>query len=215
MKNIAVVLSGCGVLDGSEIHESVLTLLAISRAGAHYHCLAPNIPQHGVVNHATGQKVPGASRNVLEEAARIARGHIKDISQANVTNYDACIFPGGVGASMNLSDFGLKGADCTVNPDVLRFAQAMAVAKKPIGFICIAPNLIAKIYGPGVKMTIGTDLETAQTLTQMGNIHQHCSVYDIVVDKNYKVISTPAYMLGKSISEVADGINKLVEEILI
>lgn len=214
MKKVAVVLSGCGVFDGSEIHESVLTLLALSRAGAEYQCLAPDKLQRRVVNHLTGKEEPEQSRNVLVEAARIARGKIIDLAEANPDHYDALIFPGGFGAATNLCDFAISGASCEVEPVVLHFTRAMAAAKKPVGFICIAPAMIAKIYGSGIKMTIGNDPETIKTLTAMGNDHIECSVADCIIDNQHKVVSTPAYMLGQTIAEVAEGIDKLVKSVL-
>jgi len=214
MPKIAVILSGCGVYDGAEIHESVITLLALDRAGAEVQCMAPNIPQMHVVNHLTGEVAEGESRNVLVEAARIARGNIIDIAQANPADYDGAIFPGGFGAAKNLCDFAVKGADCTIQPDVLRFAKAMAEAGKPLGFVCIAPAMIPHIYGKGAKLTIGTDQDTATNIEKMGGVHVNCPVDKFVVDEEHKVVSTPAYMLAGRIREAASGIEKLVEEVL-
>jgi enhancing lycopene biosynthesis protein 2 len=214
MKPIAVMLAGCGVADGSEIHESVLTLLALDKAGAAYQCMAPNIPQRRVMNHLTQQEDSTQSRNVLVEAARIARGNILDVSKAKAEDYAALIFPGGFGAALNLCDFALQGANCTVQPNVLAFADAFVKAGKPMGFICIAPSMIAKIYGPGVELTIGNDQQTAQKLEAMGAKHVNCAVDACVVDEPHKVVSTPAYMLAKSIKEAATGIDKLVNEVL-
>lgn len=214
MKTIAVILSGCGVQDGSEIHEAVLTLLAIEQAGARYQCLAPNIAQHQVVDHSTGKPVANEKRNVLQEAARIARGKILDIAQAKPADYDAMIFPGGYGAALNLCDFAHKGSEHSVQKDVLHFAQAMVKAGKPAGFICIAPVLISKIYGKGVQLTIGNDAETAQTLEKMGARHINCSVQEIVIDEQHKVVTTPAYMLAQSITQAQAGIDKLVHKVI-
>src|SRR6185312_9966147 len=146
-KKVAVILSGCGVQDGSEIHEAVLTLLALDKAGVSYQCLAPNIPQARVINHVTGQAVIGEARNVLQESARIARGQVLDLAQVLSEDYAAMIFPGGFGAALNLSDFGVRQDRCQIEPAVLKFATAMASAQKPAGFICIAPALITRIYG--------------------------------------------------------------------
>jgi len=213
MKKIAVILSGCGVFDGSEIHEAVCTLLALDQAGAQYHCLAPNIPQRKVVNHLTGE-TKNETRNALEEAGRIARGAIQDIQQAAVSNFDAAIYPGGHGAALNLSNFGEKGADMVMNPAVLKFAQAMKTAGKPQGFICIAPTMISAIYGPGIEHTIGHDQATQSAIEKMGGKHITCSVTNAVVDRQHKVVSTPAYMLAHRISEVYTGISQLVKDIL-
>ena len=212
-KKVAVILSGCGVYDGAEIHESVITLLRLDQRGAQVQCFAPDIAQLHVINHLTGEEMP-ESRNVLVESARIARGEIKDIRDANADEFDALIVPGGFGAAKNLSNFAVEGAGCSVNPQVLELAEAFAEAGKPVGLICISPALAAKIYGPGVTCTIGNDTDTAAALDKMGATHQECSVEDIVEDTARKLVSTPAYMLGKSISEVASGINKLVDRVL-
>lgn len=213
MKKIAVILSGCGYLDGSEIHESVLTLLALDRAGVSYECLAPNILQHRVMNHLTREEMP-EKRNVLVEAARIARGAIKDVAQANPNDFDAVILPGGYGAALNLSDFGIKQEQCEVQQEVANFLKAMAHAKKPAGFICIAPALIPKIYQDNVQLTIGNDSATASALEKMGGNHEVCSVENIVIDNSHRVVTTPAYMLGPTIAHVAKGIDRLVQKIV-
>jgi enhancing lycopene biosynthesis protein 2 len=212
-KKIAVILSGCGEYDGAEIQESVITLLRLDQRGAHVECFAPDIAQLHVINHLTGEEMP-ESRNVLVESARIARGAVKDIREANAADFDALIVPGGFGAAKNLSDFAVQGAGCSVNPQVLELAEAFAEAGKPVGLICISPALAAKIYGPGVTCTIGNDADTAAALDKMGATHQECTVEDIVEDTARKLVSTPAYMLGKNISEVASGINKLVDRVL-
>ncbi|CAN7180761.1 enhancing lycopene biosynthesis protein 2 [Pseudomonas sp. BT76 TE3572] len=212
-KKIAVILSGCGVYDGAEIHESVITLLRLDQRGAQVQCFAPNIAQLHVINHLTGEEMP-ESRNVLVESARIARGNIKDIREADVEDFDALIVPGGFGAAKNLSNFAVEGAGCTVQPEVLALAEAFAEAGKPVGLICISPALAAKIYGPGVTCTIGNDADTAAAMNKMGATHADCAVTDIVEDKARKLVSTPAYMLAQSISEAASGINKLVDRVL-
>ncbi|WP_443696633.1 isoprenoid biosynthesis glyoxalase ElbB [Pseudomonas sp.] len=212
-KKIAVILSGCGVYDGAEIHESVITLLRLDQRGAQVQCFAPDIAQLHVINHLTGEEMP-ESRNVLVESARIARGEVKDIAEANAEDFDALIVPGGFGAAKNLSNFAIEGAGCSLNPQVLALAEAFVGAGKPLGLICISPALAAKIYGPGVTCTIGNDTDTAAALDKMGAHHQECTVEDIVEDTARKLVSTPAYMLGKNISEVASGINKLVDRVL-
>ncbi|MBC6626441.1 MULTISPECIES: isoprenoid biosynthesis glyoxalase ElbB [unclassified Pseudomonas] len=212
-KKIAVILSGCGVYDGAEIHESVITLLRLDQRGAQVECFAPDVAQLHVINHLTGEEMP-ESRNVLVESARIARGAVKDIGQANAADFDALIVPGGFGAAKNLSNFAVEGAGCSINPQVLALAEAFAEAGKPVGLICISPALAAKIYGPGVTCTIGNDADTAAALDKMGATHVECTVEDIVEDQARKLVSTPAYMLGKNISEVASGINKLVDRVL-
>ena len=213
-KKIGVVLSGCGVRDGSEIHEAVLTLLAIDRNGAEAVCMAPDM-EFSEVNHLT-MKETGAKRNVLVESARIARGAIRNIKQVKAADLDAIIFPGGFGAAKNLCDFAVKGAAAAIQPDVARLVREMAEARKPIGAICIAPALIAaalgKEYAPSV--TIGTDADTAAAINQTGSTHVDCPVREFVVDKEHKIVSTPAYMLATRISEAAEGIEKTVKALL-
>jgi enhancing lycopene biosynthesis protein 2 len=215
MKKVGVVLSGCGVMDGSEIHESVLTLLAIDRASAEAVCMAPNIKQLHVVNHLTNNPEEGEVRNVLNESARIARGKIQDIAHVKIDEIDAVIFPGGFGAAKNLSTFANEGEKCEVNPDVEKLVKAMHAAGKPIGFICIAPAICAKIFGElGVKLTVGSDKNTIQKLTAMGAKHQNSAVTEIVVDEKNRIVSTAAYMLARRISEAASGIEELVNAVL-
>lgn len=214
MKRVAVVLSGCGFLDGAEIHESVLALLALDRAGAQVTCFAPDQPQAHVVNHFTGQPT-SESRNVLTESARIARGKIQPLSQADASLFDALIVPGGFGAAKNLSNFASVGAECDINQDLTRLAKAMHQAGKPMGFICIAPALLPKMLGVPVRVTIGNDIDTAEIIDAMGGEHVTCPVDDIVVDEDQKVVTTPAYMLAQSIAEAAQGIEKLVSRVLV
>ncbi|TFF37825.1 isoprenoid biosynthesis glyoxalase ElbB [Pseudomonas sp. RIT623] len=212
-KKVAVILSGCGVYDGAEIHESVITLLRLDQRGAQVQCFAPNIAQMHVIDHLTGEEMPEA-RNVLVESARIARGEVKDIREAKAEDFDALIVPGGFGAAKNLSNFAVEGDKCSVHPDVLALAEAFADACKPVGLICISPALAAKIYGPGVVCTIGKDASTAAAVVKMGGTHEECDVHDIVEDVQRKLVTTPAYMEAKSISEAASGIYKLVDRVL-
>lgn len=213
-KKIGVVLSGCGVRDGSEIHEAVLTLLAIDRNGAEAVCMAPDM-ESPEVNHLT-MKETGAKRNVLVESARIARGNIRDIRDVKAADLDAVIFPGGFGAVKNLCTFAEKGADATVHPEVARLLLEMARAKKPIGAICIAPALIAAVLGKeyAPKVTIGNDKGTAAAINKTGSFHVQCPVTEFVVDRERKIVSTPAYMLAERISETAEGIEKTVKTLL-
>ncbi|HEY5672735.1 MAG TPA: isoprenoid biosynthesis glyoxalase ElbB [Malonomonas sp.] len=216
MAKIGVILSGCGVYDGSEIHEAVITLLAIDRAGAESVCMAPDMEQ-AIVNHLTGEPVEGAIRNVLEESARIARGKITDIAKIQAADIDALVLPGGFGAAKNLCDFAFKGTDCDVHPEVARLVRDVVAAKKPLAAICIAPALVSKVLGDtklAHQLTIGTDEGTAQALTAMGSKHINCPVREFVIDKQNKIISTPAYMLAGSISEAADGIEKTIKALL-
>ena len=212
MKKIAVVLSGNGVFDGAEIHEATLTLLAIARNGAEYQCFAPDINQAHVVNHITGEEMP-ETRNVLVEAARIARGNIKSLSEYNAADYYALIFPGGFGAAKNLCTFAFNGTDCTVNADVEKAIRSTVVAEKPIGALCISPALITKVLGD-VEVTIGQDEGTAEAIESLGGTHIRTSHGEIVVDKKYKVVTTPCYMLDASIDQIASGAENAVKKVL-
>lgn len=214
MKNIAVILSGSGVFDGSEIYESVLTFLRLEHNAVHYQCFAPNIEQLHVINHLTGEVAEGEKRNVLVEAARLARGDIKDLAEANPDEFDALIIPGGFGAAKNLCDFAVKGADCSINEELVRFARAIHQAGKPVGLICIAPAMTPKLLGSGIQCTIGNDEGVAGAINAMGGQHESCGVDQIIVDQANKVVTTPAYMLAGSISEAASGINRLVDEVV-
>lgn len=213
MKRVAVVLAGCGVYDGSEIHEAVLTLLRLSERGAQVQCFAPDQPQMHVVNHLTGEAT-GEQRNVLVESARLARGQVKPITAARVEDFDALVVPGGFGAAKNLCDFAVAGAELKVQPDFLAFARAMHRAGKPIGLFCIAPTMSAAICGPGVVCTIGCDAGTAEAIAATGAVHQPCAVDEACVDTAHKLVTTPAYMLAESISQAAAGIRKAVDAVL-
>jgi enhancing lycopene biosynthesis protein 2 len=214
MKKIAIILSGCGVYDGSEIYESVLTLLAIEQEGASYRCFAPNINQHHVINHLTGEVKEGEIRNVLVESARIARGDIEDIVELYQEEFDALIFPGGFGAAKNLCTFALDAENYQINSEVLVAAQSFIKANKPIGYMCIAPAMIPLIYGDDAQGTIGKDRDIAESLMNRGLAHVDCEVDDIIVDDKRKLVSTPAYMLATSLVEAASGINKLVKKVI-
>ena len=201
--------------DGAEIHESVLTLLALERAGATARCCAPDVVQAHVINHLTGQVVPGETRNVLAEAARIARGAIDDVAAVSAEDLDGLILPGGFGAAKNLSDFAFKGSDCTVHPEVARLIREMRTAGKPIAFLCIAPVIAAKVLGrEGVGLTIGSDAATAEAIERCGAAHIITGVREAHTDRDRRVVSSAAYMLGQTIGEVADGIERAVSELL-
>lgn len=214
MKKVAIILSGCGVYDGSEIHEAVLTLLAIEQNGASYRCFAPNIAQHHVINHLTGEVSEGESRNVLVESARIARGDVEDLSELRVEDFDALIVPGGFGAAKNLSNFALVGENYEVNAQVLTACQSFAKANKPAGYMCIAPAMLPLIYPKGVQGTIGKDKDTAALIAAKGLIHNDCNVEEVVIDQAHKLVSTPAYMLATSLTQASAGINNLVSNVL-
>ena len=214
MPRIGVLLSGCGVFDGSEIHEAVLTLLALDRAGAEIVCMAPNTDQMHVINHLT-QEVTSEKRNVLVESARIARGDIKDIQGVSAAELDGLIIPGGFGAAKNLSDFAVKGPDARVHPEVQRLLNEMSSAGKPIGAICIAPATLTKALAEKKpEVTIGQDAGTAQAIEAMGGRHKTCTVDMIHMDEKNRIVTTPAYMLGPGIKDVAQGIEKLVAKVV-
>jgi len=211
---IGVVLAGCGVYDGAEIHEAVCTLLAISKAGAEALCYAPDVDQAHVVNHLTGQET-AETRNVLVEAARIARGKIQPLGAFTADAVDALIFPGGFGAAKNLCDFAFKGVDCTVNPDVVAAVAAMRAAGKPIGALCIAPAILAALLGrQGVELTIGNDAETAGALESLGARHRVTTAGEVVVDEALKIVTSPCYMLDSSLAQIAEGAENAVKALI-
>ena len=212
---VGVILSGCGFKDGTEIREAVLALLALDRAGAEVRCFAPDIEQAVVIDHWRGQPAAGEKRNVLVESARIARGKIEDVRKAQAKDLDALVMPGGFGAAMNLSTFASEGKDATVNAEVARLLRDMHAAKKPIGAICIAPAVVARALGfAHPKLTIGNDRGTAAAVEACGAVHQDCPVEGFVVDRENRIVSTPAYMYGARLSEIATGIDKCVAEVL-
>lgn len=212
---VGVILSGCGVFDGSEIHEAVITLLCLDRAGAAYQCMAPN-KDFDVVNHIT--KAPaGEKRNVLVESARIARGNIVDLAGVKGADFDAFVLPGGFGAAKNLSTFAAEGEHCHVDPQVARVLNEAHAAGKPIGFICIAPAVCARVFGQRLHptLTIGKDASTAKVIQSMGAHHAACEVDSFIADETHRIISTPAYMDAKSIKDVHAGIEQLVKHLLV
>ena len=216
MKKVGVLLSGCGVNDGAEIHESVITMLALDRAGVEMVLMAPNIDQMHVVNHYTGQEMD-EYRNVLVESSRIARGNIKDMAEISANDMDALIIPGGFGVAKNLCDYAMAGSDCSINPDVYRLISELKLLNKPIGAICIAPAMMAKILGEldeSANMTIGSDETTSKDIEAMGSVHIECQVSEMVVDEEKNLVTTPAYMEAKTIKDAADGIEKLVKQVL-
>jgi enhancing lycopene biosynthesis protein 2 len=214
-KRVGVLLAGSGYLDGSEIHEATLTLYFLDRAGAKIVAMAPNKPQADVVDHQKG-KPTGEQRHVLTEAARIARGNVRDVAKMSADELDALIIPGGFGAAKNLCTFAADGPSCTVDPGVAKLVKAMHAAHKPIGALCIAPALVAKLLGSDhhVLLTIGTDAGTAKALAEMGASHQDSPVEGIVVDEQNRVVTTPCYMLGPGPAAVGAGIEKLVARVM-
>ncbi|WP_321492256.1 isoprenoid biosynthesis glyoxalase ElbB [uncultured Desulfobacter sp.] len=213
-KKVGVLLAGCGVYDGSEIHEAVLTLLYLDQAGAQIICMAPNMDQLHVIDHLSGTET-SETRNVLVESARIARGEIKDLKDVQAKDLDALIIPGGFGAAKNLSNFAINGAEAQVQPDVQRIITDMVNSQKPVGALCIAPATLAKaIADKKPEVTIGNDQGTADAIEKIGGKHVACAVDQTHIDKGKKIVTTPAYMLGPGIKDVAKGIEKLVKEVL-
>ena len=216
MKKVGVLLSGCGVNDGAEIHESVLTMLFLDKAGVEMILMAPNIDQMHVINHYTGQEME-EYRNVLVESSRIARGEIKDMAEVSGNDLDALVIPGGFGVAKNLCDYAMAGPECSVNPDVYRLIAELRLMEKPIGAICIAPVMMAKVLGEqeeSANMTIGYDEPTSTDIISMGSKHVECPVSEMIIDEEKKIVTTPAYMEAKSIKETAEGIEKLINQIL-
>jgi enhancing lycopene biosynthesis protein 2 len=216
MKNIAVVLSGCGVFDGSEIHEACAALLAVQRAGAKALICAPTGPQLHVVDHLAGEPAADQSRDILVESARLARGEIQPLAQVRVDGLDAVLLPGGFGAAKNLCTFAVDGENCTVHPQVEVFLREAHAQGKPIGAMCIAPVILARVFGPDLKpsLTIGNDPNTAAKVIQMGAYHVDCLPTETVVDEGNNMVTTPAYMIADNICEVFDGAAALVEKLL-
>ncbi|WP_435274930.1 isoprenoid biosynthesis glyoxalase ElbB [Psychrobium sp. nBUS_13] len=214
MKKVAVILSGSGVYDGAELQEAIVTLLSLERAGINAVCFAPNIEQHHVINHLTGEEDSTASRNVLVEAARINRGDVQDLANCVVEEFDGVVVVGGFGVAKNLSDFAFNGAQSTVDSTTLFALKEFSKLSRPALYMCIAPALLPCVYGKGVELTIGNDPATIEAIEAMGAIHIECDVEGIVVDETRQVISTPAYMLAQSISQAATGIENGVAQLV-
>ncbi len=211
-KRFAVILAGCGVFDGAEIHEATLTLLAIAQAGGSYECFAPDKEQAQVINHMTG-KLMNEERNVMVESARITRGKIKPLYLFEPEKFDAVIFPGGFGVAKNLCTLAFEGSDCTVDPEVELAVIASVEASIPIGALCIAPALIVKIL-PGADVTIGRDPETVRTIEKMGGTHHETDHAEVIVDSKYKLVTSPCYMLDAHILQIARGTQNVVNELI-
>jgi enhancing lycopene biosynthesis protein 2 len=216
---VGVLLSGCGVFDGSEIHEAVSILIALDQAGAKIICMAPNIPQTKTINHLTREPAAGSgpARNVLEESARIARGKIVDLATVKADGLDALILPGGFGAVENLSSFARQGPAMQVQPDVARLLREMVQARKPIGLACIASVVAAKVLGEAglnPKLTVGRDKSTAEAIRSMKATHLETSETDICVDEANRLVTTPCYMNPVGPWIVFQGARKMVEEVL-
>jgi enhancing lycopene biosynthesis protein 2 len=211
-KTSAIIIGGCGHKDGSEIHETTMTMLAIENQGATYELFAPDRKQYHVINHLTGEEM-AEERNMLIEAARIARGKIKCLDEFNINDFDAVIFPGGYGVAKNFFNYAFKGIKASVDPQIEQVIKDIKAANKPIGALCIAPVLLAKIL-KGITVTIGNDDVTANDITAMGSQNINTSSGGVISDKSNKIFSTPAYMLNASISDIARGANNLISTML-
>jgi len=212
MKKFAVVLSGCGVYDGSEIHEATMTLYAIVKNGGTYEIFAPDIDQYHVINHYNGKEMQ-ETRNVLVESARIARGKIKDLATFNAAEFDAIIFPGGFGVAKNLSSYAIKGAECNVDLTMEHAVLDMVKLGKPIGALCIAPAIMAKIL-KGALVTIGQDKKTISDIEKMGSKHKTTTHTEVVIDEKFNLVTGPCYMLDANIVQIAEGADKVVKAIM-
>lgn len=206
---VAVVLSGCGFLDGAEINEAVISLLALNRAGARVSVYAPDKPQMHVVDHLLGAPAEGQTRNVLTESARIARGHIKPLAELSHDGFDALFLPGGFGVAKNLSDFAVRGTEGSVEPDLVRVLKGFRGADKPIGAVCISPAVVVLALHEG-QVTIGSDAGTAAAIEALGGDHQVCPVSEAVVDVERKLATAPAFMEDVQLADVASGIEQAV-----
>ena len=218
MAKIGVILSGCGVKDGSEIHEATLTLAAIDRLGHDYLCMAPHKSQAAVINHFAGKTSEGEVRNIVFESARIARGQIRDLATVAASEIDAVVLPGGFGAVANLCDYAVKGADCEIDPQVERFLKEVYSQRKPIGAMCIAPVVVARAFRDAenisLKLTVGTDEQTAAAIRAMGHRHENRDVDELCVDLENRVVTTACYMSATRISEVEIATTKLIAEVV-
>jgi len=209
----AIVLSGSGVYDGSEIHEAVITLLNLQRLGVEVSFFAPDVEQRDTINHLD-MSTMGVPRNVLVESARIARGNIEPLSKYDANKFDMLIFVGGFGAAKNLCSFAYDGADCIVNKDVAAAIIASLTKKTPMAFMCISPVIAAKVIGSGVKLTIGNDTQTAATIEKMGAVHVNCPADGFVKDDTKNIYSTPAYMLAQNTAQIDKGVGDMIESML-
>ena len=211
MKTVGLVLSGCGVYDGSEIHEAVLSAYFLDREGVSVVYIAPDIEQSDVIDHGSGNAL-SETRRCLTEAARIARGPVQPLSEVSVENLDGVFFPGGFGAAKNLSNYASKGADLAVLPEVERFIKACVAAQVPMGFLCIAPVIAAKCC-PGLVCTLGLEQSNLDILDSLGAKARQANVDDVVVDSQYRVFTSPAYMIDASLSDISVGIEKCVKAV--
>ena len=212
MKKFAIILAGCGVYDGSEIHEAVMSMYAVMKNGAEYQLFAPDIQQHHVVNHLTGAEMP-ETRNVLIESARIARGNIQPLNKLDARDFDALLFPGGFGVAKNLCSYAFKGADCDVRPMVAKVIKDAVSKCKPIGALCISPVLFAKILN-SATITVGPEEADAANVIAMGAKHIATNHGEVIIDKKHRLFTTPCYQLPSTIVQIAEGADNIVKAML-
>ena len=212
MKKFAIILAGCGVYDGAEIHEAVMSMYAVMKNGAEYQIFAPDIAQYHVVNHLTGVEMP-ETRNVLVESARIARGKIKPVTKLDLREFDALLFPGGFGVAKNLCSYAFEGANCSVNPDIAILIKEAVSLRKPIGALCISPVLLAQIMGD-VTITVGPDEDDAANVIAMGANHKATKHGEVIIDEKHRIFTTPCYQLKSTIVQIAEGADKIVKAML-
>ena len=213
MKKVAVILAGCGTRDGSEINETVTLLLALDQHNIEYQAFAPDENQYEVDNHVTGQCTM-EKRNMMVEAARIVRGNILPITKFNANDYDALLFPGGTGTAKNIFTYAIDGIDFKVNKEVEKAIKDIHAQGKPIGAMCIAPLMVAKVLG-NVNVTMGSgNCRQAKELPMIGCKHTETTHGGVAIDKENKVYSTPCFMLDATLKDVYQGAWNLVEAMI-
>jgi enhancing lycopene biosynthesis protein 2 len=221
---IGVLLSGCGVYDGAEIHESVLTLLAIEEAGAKAVCLSVNKNQHHVVNHLTGEEML-ENRNMIIESARIARGAVHDISTYDISQVDALVIPGGFGSAKNFSTWAFDGPTGTILPEIKHLIQKFISNKKPIAALCVSPVVLALAMGDSElhpTMTLGSDQEKSPYdiqafsagMERKGVQTEMKTIREISVDETLNIVSAPCYMMEASVLEIRTNISQAIQALI-
>jgi enhancing lycopene biosynthesis protein 2 len=214
MGPVAIVLSGCGYKDGSEITEAVSLLIALSEKNIPYKIFAPSLKFSATFHRGEGS---AGDRNTLEESARIARGHVDDLNTLQPAAFEGLAFPGGFGAAVHLCNFASQGAKATVLPVVKKTIESFYNDQKPILAMCIAPALVSCVLGHHhVTVTIGNDADTAAELAKTGAVHENCAVDHFITDRDHRVVTTPAYMYDSATPiQVFTGVRKAVQEFLL
>lgn len=221
---IGVLLSGCGVFDGTEIHEAVLTLLAIQEAGHEYVCIAPDVDQHHVINHTNGEEM-NEKRNVFVESSRIARGEITKLSDIDPADIDALVLPGGFGAAKNLTTWAFKGPESEILPEVKLLLVNLVNIGKPICALCVTPTVVAKAFeGSDIhpQLTLGNTEQDSEYdiqgfsdgLAAVGAQPVMKTTDDILVDTANKIVSAPCYMMKTDVVGVRNNTQKAIQQML-